>query len=138
MHPPNPRVALYGDFQPGNFMTDGEKITGYLDFESAAFRDVLHGLAKYRTHDLHPLNKAGAVNFYLDAHGITGASFAIRLAIWCLRTLCKEVPPAGGTGFAATEPISSANCSFLWRTSGSSTGRHATAIEDHGSSQRAK
>ena len=73
-------VALFGDLQPANFLAVRKDhawtLSGFLDFENAAFRDVLLGLAKYKTHDLHPLNKAGAVESWLTANAIPAATFA--------------------------------------------------------------
>lgn len=47
-------VALYGDLQPGNFLAVRAgpgaadwTLSGFLDYEGAAFRDLLLGLAKY-------------------------------------------------------------------------------------------
>ena len=97
-------TALFGDLQPANFLAArgeahveaGWQLTGFLDYEGAAFRDVLLGLAKYKTHDLHPLNKAGAVEAWLAKRGVPSAQFAVRVAVWCLRTLAKEVAPPPG------------------------------------------
>ena len=90
------KFAFFGDLQPGNFLSDGVRITGFLDFENAAFGDILLGLAKYKTHDLHPLNKAGVVEEYLARHHIQDSVFAVRVAIWCLRTLDREAPAGVG------------------------------------------
>ena len=81
-----------GDHQPANFLTDGERITGFLDFENACFRDPLMGIAKYPVYDLHPFNKAGFVGLYLSSRGYNRADFAPRLALMCLQTLQQEIP----------------------------------------------
>ena len=49
------------------------------------------GIAKYPVYDLHPLNKAGFVDFYLEAKGYDHTDFAPRLALMCLTTLQKEI-----------------------------------------------
>jgi hypothetical protein len=77
-------VALFGDLQPANFLairadtatTGGWTLSGFLDYDGAAFRDLLLGLAKYKTHDLHPLNKFGAVEAWLSAKGVPAETFA--------------------------------------------------------------
>lgn len=91
-----PLVFTNGDYQPGNFLhVDGE-ISGVVDFESAAFEDPLMGFAKYPIYDVHPLNRAGAVDAYLAAHGYTQRDFAPRLALSCLLTLLREIAVDGG------------------------------------------
>ena len=82
-----------GTHQPANFLTDGERVTGFLDFEVACFRDPLMGIAKYPVYDLHPLNKAGFVDLYLTSKGLDHTDFAPRLALMCLET-CSEVCPS--------------------------------------------
>lgn len=97
-------VAFFGDLQPANFLAvrgadvvgasprgGAWELSGFLDYENAAFRDILLGLAKYKTHDLHPLNKAGVVDAWLASRGVPEPVFSLRVAIWCLRTLAKEV-----------------------------------------------
>jgi aminoglycoside phosphotransferase (APT) family kinase protein len=59
-----PLVFSNGDYQPGNFLSNGKELTGFVDFESACFEDPHVGFAKYRIYDLHPLNKAGVVERY--------------------------------------------------------------------------
>lgn len=86
-----------GDLQPANFLARGGRLTGYLDFEQAVFRDPLFGFAKYAIYDLAPLNRGGAIAAYLAARGFTDRDFAPRLALGCLLTLDREIAPAGGT-----------------------------------------
>ena len=81
-----------GDHQPANFLTDGKAVTGFLDFEDACLRDSLMSLTKYPVYDLHPFNKAGFVDLYLDRMGISRSDFAPRLAFMCLVTLQREIP----------------------------------------------
>lgn len=87
-----PLVFTNGDYQPANFLTDGKRITGFVDFEGAQFCDPLLLPCKYITHDLHPLNKAGFIDFYLKKRGYTKHAFSIRLALFCLITLHYEIP----------------------------------------------
>ena len=46
-----PLVFSNGDYQPGNFLTQDGKITGFLDFESLSFQDPMMGFVKYRSYD---------------------------------------------------------------------------------------
>jgi len=104
LHALRPRLAALtdapvftnGDYQPGNFLTDGEQITGFVDFEYASFQDYLYGFAKYPIYDLHPLNKGGIIEHLLAAQAIAFADFAPRLALGCLATLRREIPVRGG------------------------------------------
>ncbi|MEA2065220.1 MAG: phosphotransferase [Patescibacteria group bacterium] len=84
-------IFTNGDYQPANFLTDGEKIVGFLDFENAKLRDPLMGIAKYPVYDLHPLNKAGFVDTYLTGRNFTEQQFFSRLSLFCLITLQKEI-----------------------------------------------
>jgi len=86
-----PLVFTNGDCQPANFLTDGIKIVGFLDFEYARLRDPLMGLAKYPVYDIHPFNKAGFVEMYLRGRGFTEKQFLPRLALFCLSTMQKEI-----------------------------------------------
>lgn len=90
-----PLVFSNGDYQPANFLTDGERVTGFVDFELACFEDPHYGVAKYRVYDMAPLHKAGFVERYLDAHQLSEADFAPRLAVRCLWTLQREIPVSG-------------------------------------------
>jgi aminoglycoside phosphotransferase (APT) family kinase protein len=91
-----PLVFSNGDYQPANFLSDGARLTGFLDFEHAWFEDPLYGFAKYPIYDLHPLHGAGVVDAFLRRTGRTRADFAPRLALGCLATLSRELPVAGG------------------------------------------
>ncbi|HZO86799.1 MAG TPA: aminoglycoside phosphotransferase family protein [Chthonomonadaceae bacterium] len=91
-----PLVFSNGDYQPANFLSDGNRLTGFVDFEKACFEDPLITFARYPTYALDPLNKAEIVDRYLRAHGYSDYDFASRLAVFCLRTLCTKVPVSGG------------------------------------------
>ncbi len=92
----DPLVFTNGDYQPGNFLTDGKRVTGFVDFEYASFQDYLYGFAKYPIYDLHPLNKGGMIEQLLQTQAISFADFAPRLALACLWTLQREIPVDGG------------------------------------------
>ncbi len=93
---PDRTVFTCGDYQPGNFLTDGACVTGYLDFELACYQDFLFGFAKYPIYDIHPLNRGGLVSFVLEKERIPRREFDIRLALGCLITLQREIPVSGG------------------------------------------
>jgi Phosphotransferase enzyme family len=65
-----PLVFSNWDYQPGNFLAYGKQICGILDFESAEFVDPLMGVAKFRIYDIHPLNKGGFVEEFLQANAV--------------------------------------------------------------------
>ena len=90
----SPLVFTNGDYQPANFLSDGEKVTGFVDFEHACFQDFLHGFVKYPIYDMRPLNKAGIVAYLLEKCGVSEEDFALRLVLGCLKTLRREIPMA--------------------------------------------
>jgi aminoglycoside phosphotransferase len=81
-----------GDYQPGNFLSDGKHLTGFVDFENACFEDPHISFAKYRIYDLHPLSRTGLVERYLQIQGLSERDFAPRMAVRCPWTLQREVP----------------------------------------------
>lgn len=89
-------VFTGGDNQPANFLTDGEGISGFVDFEMASYQDFLFGFAKYPIYDLHPLNKAGLISYLMNEKGFSSEEFHIRVALGCLATLQREIPLNGG------------------------------------------
>jgi len=89
-------VFTGGDYQPANFLTDGKRLSGFVDFETACYQDFLFGFAKYPIYDLHPMNKAGFVPFLLERRGVSRRDFDIRVALGCLATLQREIPVSGG------------------------------------------
>jgi len=91
-----PLTISNGDYQPGNFLAQGGKITGYLDFESASFQDPIMGFVKYPIYDLLPLSRTDVVETFLHRKGFSKEDFRIRLALGCLKILKREIPVAGG------------------------------------------
>jgi aminoglycoside phosphotransferase (APT) family kinase protein len=91
-----PLVLTNGDYQPGNFLAEDGKLTGFLDFESPVFQDPLIGFAKYPIYDLKPLSRTDLVERFVAQNGFTMAAFNVRLALMCLIILKKEVPVTGG------------------------------------------
>lgn len=91
-----PLVLTNGDYQPGNFLAEDGKLTGFLDFESSRFQDPLIGFAKYPIYDLRPLSRTDLVERFVEQNGFTMADFNVRLALMGLMILKKEVPVTGG------------------------------------------
>ena len=87
-----PLVLSNGDYQPGNFLTKEGELTGFLDFECAAFHDPLMGFAKYPVYDLLPLSRTDVVDLFLETGKFSKREFSIRVALGCLKTLQKEIP----------------------------------------------
>jgi aminoglycoside phosphotransferase len=90
-----PLVFSNGDFNAGNFLSDGRRLTGIVDFARARFEDPYYGFAKYWTYDLRPFSNAGAIARGLEERGVSPTKLALRLAIACLWTLQREVPVRG-------------------------------------------
>ncbi|MDO8560674.1 MAG: aminoglycoside phosphotransferase family protein [bacterium] len=91
-----PLVLSNGDYQPGNFLTQDGKITGFLDFESPSFQDPIMGFVKYPIYDLDPLGKTDIIKVFLKMKGFSEEDFNHRLALGCLKILKKEIPVSGG------------------------------------------
>ncbi len=87
----DPLVFSNGDYLPGNFMTDGEQITGFLDFEFAAFQDPLYGLAKFELMPPGTLEDIPLRQPYLEALGKTDRDLAPRVALRCLSLLATRI-----------------------------------------------
>jgi hypothetical protein len=91
-----PLVLSNGDYQPGNFLAQDGKITGFLDFESPSFQDPMMGFVKYPIYDLLPLARTDLVKVFLDKKGFSEKDFNCRLILGCLKILKKEIPISGG------------------------------------------
>ncbi|HEX4125121.1 MAG TPA: phosphotransferase, partial [Tepidisphaeraceae bacterium] len=91
-----PLIFTNGDYQPGNFLTDGCKITGIIDFEHASFQDPLMGFVKYPIYDLLPLSRTNLIDSVLADTGFSRREFAIRMVAGCLKTLVCGIPYQGG------------------------------------------
>ncbi len=91
-----PLVFSSSDYNQGNFLFDGEKLTGFIDFTGPCFEDPHIGMAKYWTCSWYPLDRAGIVERYLEQEHLSFAEFAPRLALRCLSTLQREIAVTGG------------------------------------------
>jgi aminoglycoside phosphotransferase len=92
-----PLVFSNGDYQPANFLTDGRRLTGLLDFEKAAFVDPLAVLPRFPVYDLWPLSQPDLMEHTLESLGYSTREFAPRVAVFAIRTLQMQAPVVGGT-----------------------------------------
>lgn len=95
-----PLVFSNGDYNPLNFLHDGETVTGWVDFEHARFEDPHIGFVKFLLWSLDTFGwgtgvKAGLVERYLYAQNVSRREFAVRLVLRCLRHLQREVSVSG-------------------------------------------
>ncbi len=100
-----PLVFSNGDYQPGNFLSDGKTLTGFLDFEKAGFEDPLWTLARYPVYALEPFERAGLTQAVLDRLGFTERQFAVRVALFGLRTLRTKTTPDGSRNGALRDRV---------------------------------
>jgi len=91
-----PLMFSNGDFAPANLLSDGRSLTGMLDFEKAAFVDPLAVLTRFPVYDLRPLSRTDFIASILQSHGYSEGDFALRVAVFCLRTLQTKCPVEGG------------------------------------------
>lgn len=93
-------VFSNGDYNPFNFLYEGNELTGWIDFGLACFEDPYVGFAKfiiwgYDSYGWGTGVKAGLVERYLYAHNLSRAEFAPRLALRCLWRLQREISVSG-------------------------------------------
>ena len=86
-----PLVFSNGDYQPGNFLSNAGRLSGFLDFEFAWFEDPLYGFAKFPIYDIYPMIKADVVRRFCRAAGYRREEFRPRLALGCLAILQREL-----------------------------------------------
>ena len=91
-----PLAFSSGDYNPGNFLFEGEVLTGFIDFTGACFEDPHVGMAMYWIYSWYPLDRAGIVERYLEQQHLSFVDFAPRLAVRCLRTLQQQIAVIGG------------------------------------------
>jgi aminoglycoside phosphotransferase len=95
-----PLVFTNGDYNPINFLHEGEDLTGWIDFESARFEDPHIGFAKFLIWEPDEYGwgtgpKAGLVERYLYAQNVSRSEFLPRLMLRSLRHLKDDVSVAG-------------------------------------------
>lgn len=91
-----PLVFSNGDYNPLNFLHDGDALTGWVDFEGACFEDPHIGFAKFLLWSRDEYGwgagvKAGLVERYLYSQNVARREFAPRLVLRCLRHLQQEL-----------------------------------------------
>jgi len=86
-----PLVFTNGDYNVTNFLHEGGRLTGWLDFTHACFEDPHVGLGKFVVWSYDrgwtAGAKAGLVERYLYDQNVSGREYAPRLALRCLRLL---------------------------------------------------
>ena len=91
-----PLAFSSGDYNQGNFLFEGERLTGIIDISSPCFEDPYISMAMYWIYCWNPYDQAGIVERYLERQQLSFADFAPRLALRCLRTLQENLPVRGG------------------------------------------
>jgi len=91
-----PLAFSSGDYNQGNFLFEGERLTGIIDISSPCFEDPHISMAMYWIYCWNPYAQAGIVERYLEKQQLTFTDFAPRLALRCLRTLQENLPVRGG------------------------------------------
>jgi aminoglycoside phosphotransferase len=91
-----PLAFSSGDYNQGNFLFEGERLTGIIDISSPCFEDPHISMAMYWIYCWDPYDQAGIVERYLEQQRLSFADFAPRLALRCLRTLQENLPVRGG------------------------------------------
>ena len=87
-----PLILSNGDYQPGNFLANDGKLSGFIDFESASFQDPMMGFVKYPIYDLIPLSRTDLIDQFLETMNFSRGEFSIRLILGCLKIIQKEIP----------------------------------------------
>jgi aminoglycoside phosphotransferase (APT) family kinase protein len=95
-----PLVFTNGDYNPLNFLHEGETLTGWVDFEGARFEDPHIGFVKFLLWSRDAFGwgagvKAGLVERYLYTRNISRRQFAPRLVLRCLQHLQRELSAHG-------------------------------------------
>lgn len=103
-------VFSNGDYNPLNFLYDGQTLCGFVDFEGACFENPHIGFAKFLIWSMDEYGwgtgkKAGLVERYLYTHNVSCREFAPILVLRSLRHLIREVPLESGKGAVGGEPI---------------------------------
>jgi thiamine kinase-like enzyme len=79
-----PLVFSNGDYNPANFLSDGSRLTGLVDFAHARFEDPYVGLAKYVGYDWIPFNVERLLDHFWRMHNLDNQDIALRIAVACL------------------------------------------------------
>lgn len=84
-----PLVFSNGDLNPSNFLSDGRRLTGIVDFGGSCWEDPLFGFAmcarvRWQAFDGEDLARRWAVR-----RGFTPVALEIRMALACMRRLVE-------------------------------------------------
>lgn len=95
-----PLAFSNGDYNPLNFLWDGQSLTGWIDFTGACFEDPHIGFAKFVIWAFDSYGwgagaRGGLVERYLYTQDVSHSEFAPRLALRCLWRLQRDSSVAG-------------------------------------------
>lgn len=101
-----PLVFSNGDYNPLNFLCDGQALSGFIDFEGACFENPHIGFAKFLIWSRDEYGwgtgkKAGLVERYLYTRNVSRRAFAPILVLRCLRHLIRDISLTGRKDGAA-------------------------------------
>ena len=109
-HESTPLVFSNGDYNPLNFLTDGQALCGFVDFEGACFENPHIGFAKFLIWSDDDYGwgagaKTGLVERYLYSEDVSRRAFAPILVLRCLRHLVQDVSVKDSRDQAVREHI---------------------------------
>ncbi|MBI3974663.1 MAG: phosphotransferase [Chloroflexi bacterium] len=81
-----------GDTNPANFLSDGHRLTGFVDFAHASWHDPHYGLARFTVYQWVQLDRPLLFQRYRECHRLSERDFALRSAVHCLWMLQTSVP----------------------------------------------
>ncbi|MBK8905774.1 MAG: phosphotransferase [Anaerolineaceae bacterium] len=83
------------DFHPSNFLSDGRRLTGLVDFVTGCFEDPLYGIAEYPAFSLTwlPYDGLSIAERYADEHGFTKSELYVRIAVAIVLQLSYRMRP---------------------------------------------
>jgi len=95
-----PLVFSNGDYNPLNFLWDGKRLTGWIDYTGACFEDPHIGFAAFMIWAFDSYGwgagaRSGLVERYLYAQDVSRSEFASRLVLRCLWQLQRNTSVAG-------------------------------------------
>ena len=79
-----------GDFNPANFLSDGTRLTGIVDFAWASWPDPHYGLARFTIYEWVRFDRPRLFRRYRKRHGLSEADFALRSAVHAVTTLLSQ------------------------------------------------
>ncbi|CAA9303948.1 MAG: hypothetical protein AVDCRST_MAG77-5876 [uncultured Chloroflexi bacterium] len=85
-----PRCFWNGDYNPGNFLSDGARLTGIVDVAWASWHDPHYGLARFTVYEWVLFDRPRLFRRYQERHGIGARHFALRSAVHAATTLLSR------------------------------------------------